>query len=282
MRIAQVSDFHFTHITLNPLRLFSKRILGHLNWMLNRNKQFSVLQLEPLPEIFKKLEVDCVFICGDMTTTSMREEFEDAKEFVQKINKPIFAIPGNHDNYIRSTEKDFYQYFGNSALKNNGIDVRELINGWWVISLDTTMPTGWNSAEGLFTEKLEQNFRNILREIPENGSIIVLNHYPFFESDVPRKGLQRQDALRRLLQEDRRIALYLHGHTHRNIVADLQNNDLPIVLDSGSCTETRFGSWNLIELSDEECMVTPYRWEKEWMAQKKAKFQWKRSGLKRV
>src|SRR5215510_5762015 len=115
MRIAQISDFHFTHITWNPFRLFSKRLLGNLNWLLSRKSVFAHGQLDPLPELFRELKVDLVLLGGDLTTTALKEEYKKAKNFVSKISQDWIAIPGNHDHYTYKSwrKKDFYRHFSN-------------------------------------------------------------------------------------------------------------------------------------------------------------------------
>ncbi len=113
MRIAQLADFHYTHLTWNPLRLLSKRILGHFNWLLLRKKHFFEEQVEKLPELFKGLGVDWVLMGGDFSTTALPEEFEKAKRLVDQIEQPWIAVPGNHDRYTKKScqERHFYRYF---------------------------------------------------------------------------------------------------------------------------------------------------------------------------
>src|SRR5690606_33890490 len=98
MRIAQISDLHYTHITWNPLRFLSKRLFGLWNWVLFREKEFFPEQLEPLPALFRELKVDLVLLGGDFSTTSLLEEFELASQLIQQISQPWIAIPGNHDH----------------------------------------------------------------------------------------------------------------------------------------------------------------------------------------
>lgn len=290
MRIAQISDFHFTHLTWNPFRLFSKRLLGNLNWLFLRRKSFFENQLAPLPALLDELGVDLVLLGGDFSTTALPEEFEKAKRFISKIKQPWFATAGNHDHYtFRSyRKKHFYRYFTNQRkeithpveffkLKEHGVEAHILKEHWWLVALDTAIATHPYSSEGLFSEKMEAYLEEVLKLIPSTDSIVLLNHYPFFQNDVKRHNLIRGEALEALLKRQPRIRLYLHGHTHRHTVADLQVSHLPIVLDSGSCAQGRKGAWNLIDINEQGCTVTTYRFDHKWTKTRTEEFAWTRS-----
>lgn len=289
MRIAQISDFHYTHITWNPLRLLSKRILGNLNWLLTRSAAFAEEQIEMLPELFDQLGVDLVLLGGDFTTTALQEEYEKASQFVSRIKKPTIAIPGNHDHYTKKSfgNKHFYRYFSNHKqeilhptdffhLSDHRIEVHPIAPNWWLIALDTARATNFHSSAGIFTEKQEAYFKEILNLIPPGDSIICFNHYPFFPQDAAKRNLERGDALQKILHDHPRIRLYLHGHTHRHAIADLQPNGLPILLDSGCCVQKRTGTWNLIDLMPDDCVVSAYRWNGSWEPFRQEKIAWKR------
>lgn len=289
MRIAQVSDFHFTHLTWNPFRLLSKRIFGNANWFFLRKKHFFEEQVEPLADLFQELGVDLVLLGGDFTTTALKEEFQKADRFVKKIRQPWIAIPGNHDHYtLRSYRgKHFYRYFANKrkeivhpveffTLKDHGIEAHRVAKGWWLIAMDTSLATNPYSSKGLMSEKLEAYLEEVLTLIPKGESVLLLNHYPFFQNDEARRNLQRGEALEALLKRHPRVRLYLHGHTHRHTVADLQQSALPIVLDSGSCSQGRKGAWNLIDLKPDGCTVSTYRWDHAWTKTRTEEFAWTR------
>ncbi|MES2274097.1 MAG: metallophosphoesterase [Chlamydiota bacterium] len=289
MRIAQISDFHYTHITWNPFRLFSKRILGNLNWIFSRESEFSVAQLDSLPALFTKLGVDLVLLGGDFSTTSLLQEFESASKFVKQIKQPWIAVPGNHDHYTGAAYRDkrFYRYFANLrkkishpvdffTLKDHGVEAHRIGPNWWVIALDTAHATHLFSSAGLLSEKTERYLEEIIQLLPPNDFILMLNHYPFFQNDETRRNLERGKVLQSFLKKHPRIRLYLHGHTHRRTVANLQPNDLPIVLDSGSSAETKKGSWNLIDLTDEGCSIGLYAWKNGWVNTRTEEFSWTR------
>lgn len=268
LRIAQISDVHFTKITWNPLRLFSKRFLGNLNWLFKRKNVLVDKPLQALLPLLAELELDWIFLGGDFTTTALPEEYQKAKDFVGALPTPWIAIPGNHDHYTMGAykQKRFYQSLANRqptffCLETHGVEAHQLTSKWWVVALDTSLATNLYSSRGLFSEAQEAFLQTLLALLPKDCSILLFNHYPFFQNDVARHSLDRGEALEALLRKEPRIKAYLHGHSHRHTIADLQASGLPIILDSGSAADQKQGTWNLITIDDEKLQVDVYRWK---------------------
>jgi 3',5'-cyclic AMP phosphodiesterase CpdA len=288
MRFAQISDLHLTRLTLNPRHLCSKRLIGMANWVLNRKKSFHEERLTSLPALFNDLKVDLVLVGGDLTSTSLPSEFEAASKFFNKISQPKFFIPGNHDQYTEGSyrSKRFYRTFSNPrktiehqaeffTLKEHGIEAHRLKGFGWCVLLDTAPPTSIAASNGLFSEELEGHLKEVLQLIGKER-VILLNHFPFFQNDLPKHRLFRGDELRKILENHPNICLYLHGHTHRHSIADLQVNSLPIICDSG-CPIQDSGSWNLIDLNEEGCTIQSWHSQDDtWASDPTLSFTWER------
>ncbi|KKL46931.1 hypothetical protein LCGC14_2340670 [marine sediment metagenome] len=82
-KIAQISDLHFSKFSFKLKDIFSKRFIGMINLLVNRKKSYVSLHLKKLPEVFSTLNLDYVFISGDLTSTSLPKEFEKAKTYFQ-------------------------------------------------------------------------------------------------------------------------------------------------------------------------------------------------------
>ena len=80
LRIAHLSDPHFSKITYSPRQFLSKRWMGNLNLLLFRNQAYQTQYLWHLPELVESLEVESVFITGDFSSTSLNEEFLEGKK----------------------------------------------------------------------------------------------------------------------------------------------------------------------------------------------------------
>lgn len=250
-----------------------------MNWLLNRKGSFSETQVDALFPFLDQLNVDWVFLGGDFSSTSMPEEFAKAKNFVSRLSQPWIAIPGNHDQYTYSSHRnrDYYRYFGDASAKfaQERMQIHPIAPDWTVIALDTCRPTPPPSSRGIFTQQLEEKLGNALQELPADQNVILFNHYPFFQNDEHHRTLERGEALEQLIRRHPRIRLYLHGHTHRNTIADLQPNGLPLILDSGSVAQTKNGSWNLIDLNETGAHVTAYRYDKTWKPGRQERVVWK-------
>jgi len=281
LKIAHISDIHFINITLNPKQFFSKRWVGNANALLSRRKHFEPTLLLEFEETIKNLDIDYLIITGDFSSTSQYSEFEKCLAFFQKIkqsNIKLLSIPGNHDQYTKKAflEKRFYKFFENEnsqefdfELKKHGIEAKKIDEKWWYIGLDTAVATTLLSSRGLFSLELENNLKKLLTLIPKDESIILVNHYPFFDSLNIRRTLKRKDALVNVLKENKNIKLYLHGHTHKNKITDLRKENLPIIMDAGSITYKKSGSWNYLTIDNNQITVNKYSWIKnKWIAEK--------------
>ena len=283
-RIVHISDFHFSHVSLNPFKLFSKRWIGVLNLLFSRKKIFQPSQLEGLDRLFEEKGIDLVLATGDFSTTSLPLEFQDAKNFFRKLGMPSFFLPGNHDFYTKKDyrKKTFYRFFENPpskshiassyTLKKDRMEARAIFEDWWTVSLDTAVPTRFYSSQGLFSEEIEEKLQGMLQLLPKDAKIILANHFPFFLNDSPRRHLLRGPRLQTLIQKWPNIHLYLHGHTHRHCIADLRASKLPVILDSGSCSHKDRGTFNVIELKKDVVSIEVYTKKERWTSNRKIEF----------
>jgi len=270
-RIAHISDLHFSKITLTPLQFLSKRCIGNANLVFSRRNTYIKDQLLQLPDLFASLGVGMVLFTGDASTTGRKDELEEAALFLKKFQEKgmrVLSVPGNHDHYTRKDYKNrsFYDHLQNPkqnsfSLKDDFVEIGQISDSWWYLALDTVLSTPFYSSQGLFSETVEQNLLAALKKIPD-VPIIMINHFPFFQFDTPRKALKRGMVLHDILRNDPRVQIYAHGHTHRHCIADLRVDHLPIILDSGSTAHKKIGSFHLLDLDSKKLDVTVYKTQK--------------------
>jgi len=285
LRIAHISDLHFAKASFSLKQFMSKRWVGNFNTMLIRNFFYSQKQLFQLPRLFKKLNVDYIIITGDFTATSQVKEFELAQAFLATFKDndiKILSIPGNHDHYTKSAflNKRFYHFLENMSpnhnfptksykLKEHGVESFPLDGKWWYVGIDTALATPILSSRGLFSEKIEHELINLLAHIPKDFNILVVNHFPFLPHGSKRKILVRGSRLKAILENTPQVKIYLHGHTHKHKIISSR----PLILDSGSVTSKRSGSFNLITLTHHDIEVDVYRWRsKQWQLENSFSF----------
>lgn len=276
MRFAQISDLHFGSFTINPIQFFSKRWVGNFNHFLNRKKQFFHESLPEIVPFLKKNGISHVFVTGDLSATSRTKEFKRAKEFLNLLQKEgfsVFTIPGNHDQYTKQSYKKrkFYRYFQEKydknciySLKENKVTYTSLEKGLWLVAMDTAVATSWNSSQGLFSEKMAEDLDQILRAIPSKDKIILMNHYPFFQQYSFDLLLMGGNLLKKTIQKYPNVFLYLHGHTHQRILADLRESFLPILSDCGATPHKESGACHLFDLKENILDVSVYCYQEGW------------------
>lgn len=294
IKLAHISDLHFSRFSPSPSQFFSKRWLGNLNLLLNRGKEYINERPFSLIPYFKKEGITHVIISGDLTTTSSKQEYRIAEKFVSALKKEgikVFLIPGNHDHYTKKADrtKVFYRSFpspeeSSFSLSRHGVAAVSLTEGWHLVLMDTSFASKLTSSNGFFSPVVEENLKNLLKKIDPKESILLVNHFPFFQHDKPHRRLIRGEKLRSILSMHRNVQLYLHGHTHRRTIADLRPNKLPLILDSGS-TGHREGSWNLMELDATSLNLTAHTWDNGWKPTERQTFSftskpWYHEGLR--
>ncbi len=293
LRIAHISDLHFSKISKGLGQFFSKAWLGNFNFIFNRDSDYSPEGPYALITLFKEKKVTDVIISGDLTTTSSKQEFELAQAFVSELQKGglnLYLIPGNHDHYTQRAyqKKIFYHYFAKKHSKelhynlaDHGVTAKKINPDWWLVLMDTTLATPLVSSNGYFAKKVEVALTDLLKEIPATDKILLVNHFPFAQIERPKRRLIRGPVLQKIIQMHPNIQLYLHGHTHKRYIKDLRRNGLPIVLDSGS-TAYRNGSCYLLHLGERGCDVTVFEWGgKLWSQIETHTFDWPLSAVEK-
>ena len=259
-----------------------------MNVLFNRRLKYDADPNSAMVTLFRDLEVDHVIISGDITTTALKSEFAVGRAFAHELEANgmrVHAIPGNHDTYTRWSErhKIFYRYFERAprhgfSMKDDKVGIKELDQGWWFIGVDTTVATRPFSAIGKFTPAIEAKLEEALAFIPQGDRVVLVNHFPMFNTIHHSHDMQRCDALRALLVRHPEVKLYLHGHVHRQSITDHRSSGLPIILNSGSCGFKRRPTLHVIDLTDAQVKIRVYAREKrgndqgQWLQREEAHY----------
>ncbi len=255
LRLAHLSDPHFARISLHPNQFLSKRWIGNINLILLRSPFYHITPLFHFPDLMDHHQVHAVCCTGDFATTSLPEEFQEAKNFIKDFNIPVFTVPGNHDCYTKEAEekKMYYHYFPDHDLEKERVSCKKIKDGWWWIGLDCTLATPPFCAYGKFFSEMHQTLERKLKEIPKSDFVVINNHFPLYPSGDPKHDLRRAKDLQKLLQGFSNVKLYLHGHDHLPYIIERKEQNLPIVFNSGSCARKRGGGFTLLDLNDKGC-----------------------------
>jgi len=263
MRILHLSDPHFSQVCFHPRQFLSKQWLGNLNLALFRRGRYQTSHLEELPELATQLKVEFVMLTGDMSSTSQPIELEMARDFVHLFQQPVLTLPGNHDAYTRTAEQTqiYYHYFPSKDMQALRIEKRSLQKGWWWVGLDCARANNVLKSNGAFYAHMDEPLHDILRNIPQQDSVIIGNHFPLYTRGRPLHDTARAKALQTILRTYPQVKLYLHGHDHAPYMIDRQDEGFPLVLNAGTIAYLPGGTFYLLDLNKQECRLTRYRRE---------------------
>ncbi|MEA1924784.1 MAG: metallophosphoesterase [Candidatus Altiarchaeota archaeon] len=225
LTIAQISDIH----------------VGQINFLPEK--------LDAAIEEINSLDPDLVILSGDVTMMGFRDEYIEAKKYVDKIDSKVLAIPGNHD--VRYMGHIYFQeFFGRREWVDKFSD--EL----YIIGLDTSLP---DLDEGSLGRGKQKWLRRKLDEISNSCCKIVVMHHHLVP--VPMTGRERAvlsdagDVLDILTRGG--VDLCLSGHRHTPY-AWIVNNTAVVTAGSPSTRKVRATinqSYNIIRLTDEHIRV---------------------------
>jgi Icc protein len=184
-----------------------------------------------------------VVVSGDLTDAGYREEFEQAAEYIDRIEcESIMVIPGNHDSrnvgYVH-----FERLFGE---RQSVIDLDEVI----LVGVDSSEPDLNDGQVGReHYEFIEESFSGAVDKL----KIFVVHHHLI---PLPGTGRERNiifdagDILERLIETE--VDLVLSGHKHVPYTWRLENM---LIVNAGTASTLRLRGntrpcYNVIEVED--------------------------------
>ncbi|WP_432799838.1 metallophosphoesterase family protein [Poriferisphaera sp. WC338] len=221
MRLALIGDVHLYKLDLQPKQWLSRRVIGHTNLLLNRRYRFNHSLLTPLMEKIKETKPDMLVCSGDVTTTSLEDEFHDVAHHFKPLSKevPTVIVPGNHDRYtFRSRRKKRIEALLEGLVPDSFPHYRRLTDRWHLIALDSAIPQILFSR-GALGKKQYTALEMQLGGLTKDDAVVLLCHYPAAcPPGVPSSwthNLAEDRSLRKLLDDCPARILYVHGHIHQ-------------------------------------------------------------------
>lgn len=198
-----------------------------------------------------------VVLSGDLTQRAKSAQFQEAKQFLNRLPQPQIVIPGNHDvplynvydRFVNPLEK--YKKFITSDLQPFYAD-EELA----VIGINTARSL--TIKDGRINQEQIAGIRAKMCEIDNKVLKIVVTHHPF---DLP-EGFDQDDIVDNAEKAMIQIAdcgadVLLAGHLHVSHVGNtaerykLESGRSALVIQAGTATSTRgrgeANSFNILE-----------------------------------
>lgn len=222
MKLIHVSDIHFWQYAINPLQLFSKRLLGMASLLVRRARRFRLERVQEVVDRVLSLQPEHILITGDLTTTALPAEFRAAKRALAPwLEEPgkVTIIPGNHDRYTIGAHRDlrFEEFFGEFAPAITYPWLRFLDDETAILGLDPTRAA--LTARGRLPQlQLDQARLLIDHTSRPIRRLIVACHYPLYapahyRHELAGKHLIHAEPLVRWLAT-LGPHLYCCGHVH--------------------------------------------------------------------
>jgi 3',5'-cyclic-AMP phosphodiesterase len=184
-----------------------------------------------------------VVVSGDLTDAGYREEFEEAAEYIDRIEcEHIMVIPGNHDarnvGYLH-----FERLFGE---RHSVLDLEEVI----LVGVDSSEP---DLNDGQVGREHYEFITETFSEAGDKLKIFVVHHHLI---PLPGTGRERNivfdagDVLQRLI--DVGVNLVLSGHKHVPYTWKLEDM---IIVNAGTASTLRLRGdtrpcYNIIEVEN--------------------------------
>lgn len=226
MRIVHFSDIHIGRRTKQAGALFDKRLLGLINYKLNRRHHIREILVSNAVGRITDLDPDLVVCTGDITCIGSPEEFRAACRILEPlVVAPDFKfvyLPGNHDAYVRDRlcRERLRQAFGFLNRQNFSLDSLPAAfdtSEASLLILNEALPTPVWSSAGRLDSTDEQKFADWLSRSDSSKPRILLGHYPTVRGDgtqLPwRRRLKNGEVIRQALQKGE-LDLALCGHIH--------------------------------------------------------------------
>ncbi|GGB34718.1 metallophosphatase [Roseibium aquae] len=270
--LAHLSDPHLGPLP-DPklLQLFSKRILGYLNWRRNRAKAMGGSYLSRLVDDLKGQDPDHIAITGDLVNIALPLEITGAKAWLDGIGPPekVSVVPGNHDAYVPGALKKairaWYPYMSECGAQASGpwpdatfpfVRKRGKIA---LVGISTARASGPWFATGRVGSTQSRRLRNTLDALRAEGlfRVVILHHPPFRKATGWHKRLSDASRVRAMIKRAG-AELILHGHTHVDSLQYIAGRDgqVPVIGVPSATTapggKKPAGRYNLFQVSEDE------------------------------
>ncbi len=245
-RIAHISDLHFSAKSLEQVTALER----------------SICEMAP----------DMVVISGDLTRSGKKEEFQQARAFVDLLRVPTMVLPGNHDipmpglwARLKAPSQRFESYFSDMPAF---LETSDLL----VVGLNTAV--GWQpgfdwSLGYLVPSRVEAAAAMLAAQDGKKLRIVVCHHplHPHPLDPGRSRTFGGPKAFDRLCSAG--MDLLLHGHLHRTdsryFAAPQGGQVCEVCANTALANRQRGGpaGYNIIDVQDRRWHLSVIAWHNE-------------------
>lgn len=224
---------------------------------------------EPLHEAIRTIAPDVVAISGDFTQRAREEQYKAARDFLDRIDAPVIAVPGNHDISLTNPLMRFFapyarfrRWITSERTPDYSTDIAH------IVGINTATPYRWQSGK-IGDRTVRQVCHKLDRSGDERRKIVVLvAHHPFNEGMDARKRVMSGASKAAQSLADCGVNIVLTGHLHRWMTTTFATRDgaqrlLLVHAGTGLSTRERGDPNDFGLLRIDETRVTVDRYQPE-------------------
>ena len=220
--------------------------------------------LDALREALRALNPSLLVTTGDLTQRGRPEQLRAAREFLDSVQVPWLATPGNHDLPVMPWRRlidplrDYRRYVSAHTEPRVESDLAR------IAFLDSTDPSAWRS--GRIADAQANAAAEFLAGAHSGQIRVVATHHPFDDlSEDGREGMRGARRALEILCADGLVDLLLCGHLHQTRIGILHNEGLRCIVGCVAATptsprcETTGESFVCVDLCEDAITLSPWR-----------------------
>lgn len=225
--------------------------------------------IEPLIALVAAVRPDVVVVSGDLTQRARKVEYEQAKEFLDRLPKPQIVVPGNHDVPLYRVWERFWSPLG-KYRRHIGQDLEPSFIDDEIAVLGVNTARSLTFKGGRINDEQVASIHRQLDPLPERLTKVVVTHHPF-ELPDRLEGAELVGRARLAMETFANcgVDLLLAGHFHTSHAGDTSKRyELPgyaaLAVQAGTATSTRgrgeSNSFNVLRVGHDDVAVQRYVW----------------------
>jgi len=194
-----------------------------------------VAQVERVVEAIRALPnpLDAVLVSGDLADDGSLESYARARELLERLDAPIYVLPGNHDDRGRLREA-----FGLPGAGNEPVNYTAEVGGLRVVVFDSNVP-GRDAGE--YSQEQLRWLDETLRERPGAPTLLALHHPPLPtgvpEWDEINLTAADREGLAEIVAQHPQLRIIAGGHLHRTAAGAI--GDCAVLSAPSACLQVR-------------------------------------------
>ncbi|CAM4343226.1 metallophosphoesterase family protein [Bordetella muralis] len=208
--------------------------------------------VQALLRLANEWQPDLVLLSGDITQRARGAQFAAARRFVQALQRPVLAVPGNHDIPLFNVLARWLNPYGGyrramGAVLEPAVEMPGLL----AIGVNSTRPSRHKNGQ-VDRRQVERVVQRLRKSSPDCLRIVVLHHpvRAAVESDQSNLLIGREWAVPAWIEAG--VDLILGGHIHLPYVlpASELSTAVPPGLEAGTASANAFGIVDVPTMSD--------------------------------